>query len=39
VLADQLETVGSDVDLGGCKVFIEEAKGTKNRYILYSGTR
>jgi hypothetical protein len=25
----------SDVDLGGCKIFIEEAKGTKDRYILF----
>jgi integrase/recombinase XerD len=25
----------SDVDLGRCKVFIEEAKGTKDRYILF----
>jgi integrase/recombinase XerD len=25
----------SDVDLGGCKVFIDQGKGTKDRYILF----
>src|SRR5260370_9920226 len=27
-----------DVDLGGCKVFIDQAKGSKDRYILFPTT-